>query len=317
MINNTKTDKIYGAFYGVAIGDALGATVEHENKQDIISKYGVLKDIVGGGWLNLKPGEWTDDTEMTLAVAKGIIESKDSPIPKIGEYFLSWASTNPYDMGGTVKASIRAMWTYNLSNYEWISAAKKAHEWLDGKSAGNGALMRTMPVGIAYNDEIDIIYHSIGIAEMTHFDPKAGLTCAVYSLMVHYFLHGEKDKLGVLNKSIESINFILKSLGFEIDDETTKIFFDITEINKNDLIPDGYTVNTLKCALWAFLDSESLEETIINAVNLGGDADTIGAIAGGLAGVYWGYKEIPKRWVKKLRNKKKLNRICKNILKYV
>ncbi|SNX54055.1 ADP-ribosylglycohydrolase family protein [Thermoanaerobacterium sp. RBIITD] len=311
MINNI-TDKIYGAFYGVAIGDALGATVEHERKENIVSKYGVLKDIIGGGWLNLKPGEWTDDTEMTLAVAEGIIENKADPVPKIGEHFLRWAATNPYDIGGTVKTAIRSMWIYNLSNYEWEIAAKKAHEWLDGKSAGNGALMRTIPVGIVYKDEIDIIKRSVAIAKMTHFDPKAGLTCAIYSLMVHYILYGEKDKLRVLNKSI---NFISESI--VVNDEITKIFEDIIEINKNDLIPNGYTINTLKCALWAFLESENPEQAIINAVNLGGDADTIGAIAGGLAGVYWGYKEIPKRWVKKLRNKKKLNKICKSILKYV
>lgn len=102
----TIEDKIKGAFFGVAIGDALGAPLEFMNKKEIQHKYGTVKNMIGGGWLNVDPGEITDDTQMTLAVAKGIIECPDAPEPYVGKYFIDWLKTNPKDVGRTCRVSI-------------------------------------------------------------------------------------------------------------------------------------------------------------------------------------------------------------------
>ena len=91
--------KIRGGLWGVAIGDALGATLEHRWRDEIKAKYGQLREIVGGGWLDLKPGQWTDDAEMTLAVAEGIIEYPKLPVEPIGDRFLKWYRKGPIDIG--------------------------------------------------------------------------------------------------------------------------------------------------------------------------------------------------------------------------
>ena len=100
-------NRIAGALYGVAIGDALGAPLEFMSKEEISRKHGRVTEMIGGGWLNVVPGEITDDTQMTLAVAEGIIEGPDNPIQAIGKRFIEWARSGPKDIGGTCSMSIR------------------------------------------------------------------------------------------------------------------------------------------------------------------------------------------------------------------
>ncbi|KAF1084758.1 ADP-ribosyl-(dinitrogen reductase) glycohydrolase [Sporotomaculum syntrophicum] len=133
-------DKIKGGLYGVAVGDALGATLEFMDQQQIKQKYVQLRDIVGGGWLNLAPGEWTDDTEMTLAVAEGVLMDPYAPISHVGERFLEWLNTNPSDVGNTISA---AHLEY-LNLKDWHMAALRIHD-KGMQTAGNGALMRNTP----------------------------------------------------------------------------------------------------------------------------------------------------------------------------
>ena len=135
-------------------------------------------------------------------------------------------------------------------------------------SAGNGALMRTLPVGIAYKNPLNVYQWAISIAKMTHWDIRAGLTCAVYSLAVRNILDGTLDQYLALTKA-------------------------------------------------AKVEGKDFEDAVVRAVNLGGDADTIGAIAGGLAGVYWGYGAIPDRWLEKFtpEQRTRLDRAAEGLLK--
>lgn len=99
-------DRIAGALYGVAIGDAMGAPLEFMSKDEIARAHGRVTEMIGGGWLNVEPGEITDDTQMTLAVAEGIIENPDDPVKGIGNRFIEWAKSGPKDIGTT--CSMRA-----------------------------------------------------------------------------------------------------------------------------------------------------------------------------------------------------------------
>lgn len=306
-------NRIKGGLYGVAIGDALGATVEFMSRDKIRQKYGELRDIVGGGWLNLRPGEWTDDTEMMLAVAEGIIADPDDPVPHIGLAFIRWRNTNPPDIGNTIRTVFR-IWDRDILTYEqWHMAAERAHRELGGMSAGNGALMRTLPVGIAYKLIPDVYRWAIDIARMTHWDIKAGLTCAVYSLAVREIMNGMTDQYKAIVNAARLVEDILQE---DYTKELKEIIDKPIRKDGSNLKPTGYTVDSLHCAAWAFIGSGSFEETVVNAVNLGGDADTIGAIAGGLAGVYWGYKAIPKRWIEKFSQEQcdRLDRATEGLL---
>lgn len=284
----SKESRIKGGLYGVACGDALGATLEFTT---IDQRKPKLRNIVGGGWLNLQPGEWTDDTEMTLAVARGILEDPEDPIEAIGRHFMTWRATNPPDIGGTIS---RVLSICSQNGGHWHAAAQYLHH-LNGQTAGNGALMRTLPVGLFYRDSAEIFERAISIARMTHWDIRAGLTCAFYCLFVAFMLKDVGSKKAAQAMAMQTMSSIIQDE--DKDYWASRISALLFDINPNKICPNGYTVDSLICALWAFAQHDSLEECIVVAVNLGGDADTIGAIAGGLAGVYYGYEAIPERWI--------------------
>ncbi|MCW2278583.1 ADP-ribosylglycohydrolase family protein [Heliophilum fasciatum] len=170
--------RIRGGVYGCAIGDALGATVEFMAADEINQQYGELRDIVGGGWLDLTPGQWTDDTEMMIAVAEGIIENPKESVPAIGKRFVNWFQTNPPDVGLTIRTVISSV----IRSGEWYESSRKLHEE-SGMTAGNGALMRTLPVGIVYGVSefpSDTLVQAHEIARMTHWDVEASATCGLF-----------------------------------------------------------------------------------------------------------------------------------------
>lgn len=249
-------NKIRGGIYGLAVGDALGATVEFMSKAEIKARYGVLQDIIGGGWLNLRPGDWTDDTEMALAVAEGIIQDPVEPVEHIGEAFLRWRATNPPDIGSTIRAVFN---TWDRLK-DWHRAAEQIHMY-SGKTAGNGALMRTLPLAFVYRDAADLYIRCMEIARMTHWDPEAGLTCYLYCLTARGLLAGLEfakaydDALAILRKVVPP---------GEIGDAAKKLADRLERV-----------------ASWP---EQALRPT------------TVGAVTGGLAGIMYGYEEIPARW---------------------
>ncbi len=272
-------DKIRGALYGVAIGDALGGPLEFMNAEQIKQKYGGrVTEMVGGGWLNLAPGETTDDTAMTLAVCEGIMENASAPIEPIGRRFIEWVNTDPKDIGMTCARSI-ATARENLAagmaaKMAWKKAGINTAMENAERSGGNGALMRTIGPALAYEDEDDRANYTIRIAEMTHYDDLSSDICRYYADAVHHFIKDERDA-GVRTLDMMSV------YGFD------------SWVN-----PSGWVQDSMECAYLAFTTETDFENVLIKAVNLGGDADTIGAIAGGLAGAYYGYDAIPQRWIK-------------------
>lgn len=280
-------DKILGGLMGVACGDALGCTLEFRlppKKQ--------LKNIVGGGVLNWKQGEVTDDTDMTLCVARGILKQPNDPISEIGKEFIKWFDTNPKDIGNTCRLSISNFKRYN----DWKKASDTTNTYMSDKTAGNGTLMRCIPIGLYYTNLDTIIDLSIQQSELTHLNYEASYFCCLYNEIIYRMMKNwDKNKLKKQFKDI---------LGFENIDKDKEL-----------LIPDGYVKNSFICALWCFLNTNSSEQAIIQAVNLGGDSDTIGAITGGLAGVYYGYSSLPKRWTNKILIKDEIINIANKFSK--
>src|SRR5687768_5441546 len=134
-------DRIVGSLLGLACGDALGAPAEFKSQAEVRGRWGTLSEMVGDGpWA---PGEWTDDTGMALCVAEGILEDPDDPIEAIGRRFLEWRKSAK-DVGSTSAAA--------LTGYrgDWPEAARNTPQAKSGKAAGNGSLMRTAPVALAY-----------------------------------------------------------------------------------------------------------------------------------------------------------------------
>lgn len=185
-------DKIAGTLYGVVTGDALGAPLEFMSKEEISRKHGRVTEMIGGGWLNVMPGEITDDTQMTLAVAEGIIEGPDNPVQAIGKRFIAWAKSGPKDIGGTCSMSIR--WAAFLGQNDapdeakWFEASKYTSKANGGRSGGNGALMRTVYPGLYYKDTLMAVETAGAIAQMTHWDKKSTEACNLYTEMIHLII---------------------------------------------------------------------------------------------------------------------------------
>lgn len=274
-------DRVRGALYGVAVGDALGAPLEFMNATQIKQQYGApVREMVGGGWLSLAPGETTDDTDMTLAVCEGIMESPSAPIEPIGRRFIQWVDTQPKDVGMTCMRSIQAARTNLAAGMDaevaWDAAGKRTAEENGDRSGGNGALMRTIGVALAYEDAEERAARTTQIAEMTHYDDLSSDICRYYADAVHRFIKDEQDAGLIPLYTMAGVS----EYGFS-----------------NCVNPSGWAPESMECAFFAFITEGDFENALITAVNLGGDADTIGAIAGGLAGACYGYDAIPQRWI--------------------
>ncbi|NBC72509.1 ADP-ribosyl-[dinitrogen reductase] hydrolase [Paenibacillus sacheonensis] len=263
-------DRIKGGLYGVAVGDALGGTTEFMTSVEIRARYGYVDKIVGGGVWQLEPGEVTDDTMMTLCVAAGILDSPADPMEAIGHHFLAWYRSKPKDIGSTIRRA--------FENYEdqWFEAAFLTDLDL-GQSGGNGSLMRCLPAALAYADMPVMIRVSRMQSKMTHYDERCSDACVIYNRIATRLLQGEEMRKAILK-------------------ETAGTAYDGCIEELPDCEPSGYVVHTFRWVLHILLHASDFSEVVQKAANLGGDSDTIGAIAGGLAGIHCGYQMIPSSY---------------------
>lgn len=275
--------RIRGTLYGVAVGDCLGASVEFMDARDIQRQIGTVTEIMPS-WLDGTVGEGTDDTAMTLAVAEGIMKTGplDDPVEKIGAEFVRWFRNGPVGCGNICyRAIAEASRGGKLSmptRNRWFTAAEKVHRALNGRSGGNGTLMRTAPIGLLLKDSAcDGLAYAA--SKMTHYDDDAALACIVYCEMIGDLIQG-----GSLREVLERL--------------TAKTeYYPVTQDPKFVPFPTGYVKDSFKTALWGLCNERNLEDSLIAIVNLGGDSDTTAAIAGGLAGAAYGLSAIPPRWI--------------------
>lgn len=289
-------DKVRGGLFGVAVGDALGATFEFMAREEILSRHGSKREMVGGGWLGLQPGEVTDDTDMTLCVARGIIASPQDPVEEIGRQFLAWYQTDPKDVGATIRTALGA---YTKTG-DWEQARALTWQRHGGRVAGNGCLMRTLPISFAYFQAPDLLSKfSREVAFLTHPDPLAAEACLFYNVLAKELLLGE-DPWSAFKRARSLVQH--EQLAGRLDS--------FQSLALEELQPTGYVVDTLEAALWCFFNGENIIDAIESAVNLGGDADTVAAICGGLAGTYWGCSSLPERWWSRLLRKEELDQLA-------
>lgn len=252
-MNMRMRNKIAGAIYGFAIGDAMGATTEFMTAEQIQKKHGQVNDIIGGGWLGLHPGEITDDTQMTMCVMSAIMRQPET-VEEFRKYcednFILWVNSKPKDIGAQCARAIHD-----------LMFGKKTP--VDSQARGNGSLMRAMPLAV-----LGLHFHNMVQGQITHNNKFCSNIILEYSRMVQDYLN-DKDN----NKYIRKIKGLLE--------------------------PTGYILNTFNNSVY-WSKKNSFEEAIIGAVNHGGDADTIAAITGSLAGAKFGYNAIPEKWINQL-----------------
>ena len=260
------------AYLGLAIGDALGATVEFMTPNEIRHQIGLHCEITGGGWLRLKAGKVTDDTTMSLALGESIIARGHVDAKAAAEAFDAWMRAKPVDIGNTVR---RNLITFRKTGKPEAPASE--HD------AGNGAAMRVLPVALACYGQPEKMTISANRAQahVTHHNTLSDAACETLILMVQDFLAGR-----------DAVEVERERAGKLVTEFPVFAYYKRQREN-----PSGFVVDTIQAVFQSFFATETFEDCLVDVVNRGGDADTTGAIAGMLAGARYGMESIPKRWL--------------------
>lgn len=285
-----KEDRIRGSLVGLALGDAIGTTLEFKPRDS----YDPIDDLVGGGPFELEPGQWTDDTSMALCLANSLIECKGfDPLDQMKRY-ARWyregycsSTGNCFDIGATVET---ALLSFESSGNPFSGST-------DPWSAGNGSIMRLAPVPIYYNNNLrDAINYSGESSKTTHGTEESVAGCHLLGSVLWHLLNGT-GKHALLGQSTQAIADLGIKLPKKIADIAQGTFH--TKL-RNEIRGSGYVVDSLEAALWCFYQTETYRDAILLSANLGDDADTTAAVCGQIAGAYYGYDSIPKEWIERL-----------------
>lgn len=285
MGDAVQRDRFIGCLVGLAVGDALGAPLEFVTRDEIHATHGQVREMIGGGWLSVDPGEWTDDTGMTLALAESILTCRDVNPADIATRFVAWAATRPKDIGNITRSALR----YHEEGLAWDAVGPRVCADLAGRCAGNGSLMRCAPVGLFRAFDIPALEKdSLRTSSVTHAHPEATWSAVAVNLAIADLLAGRRAGL-------------IERIAPRIENEAVRrALLAAPGLRRSAVRSGGYVLDTLAAAFWALANHDGFEEVVVAAVNLGDDADTVGAIAGALAGAREGARAIPDRWISQL-----------------
>jgi ADP-ribosyl-[dinitrogen reductase] hydrolase len=273
-----------GALLGLACGDAVGTTVEFMPR----GSFAPVTDMIGGGPFSLAAGKWTDDTSMALCLAESLIQTgRCDPTDQMARYanwyeWGYWSSTGVcFDIGLTTKAAI----------HQFLLTGEALAGSPDPQAAGNGSLMRLAPVAMRFaHDEQLVQDMAVLSSQTTHAAAECLDSCRVFAVALSRALRG-LPKVRVLD---------LAGLPIESAKIRAIVAADHTAKPAGQIMGSGYVVDSLEAALWCYARHDNYRDTVLEAVNLGDDADTTAAIAGQIAGATYGVAGIPSSWIDRL-----------------
>lgn len=282
--------KFYEAIMGLVVGDALGVPYEFKQRDSFKAE-----DMIGYGTHNQHPGTWSDDSSMTLATVESMARLGKIDLQSIMHNFFNWRYMGKFtphgdvfDIGGTTQ---RAIDRYYLG-FPIDQCGGRGE--MDN---GNGSLMRILPIAFVPKP-FENVHQVSGV---THNHPISRNACELYIAAARDLLFGGK-KGSVLNT--------FRFLDYRQPFDRLK---QLDRLTRDEIKSSGYVVDTLEAALWCFLKADSYRECVLMAVNLGGDTDTIAAVAGGLAGIYYGIggdQGIPEEWIDQIVKKDMIKDLC-------
>ena len=300
-----REDRVAGALVGMAAGDALGAGYEFAPPPR-----GEVA-MIGGGLGDFAPGEWTDDTSMAVCIAE-VTATGRLGLDPIGERFLAWLHSGPPDIGISTAAVLRAADAARASSADTAeehpagaaaALATAAARYLADHprgGAGNGALMRTAPVALLHlGDDAGLATDARAVAELTHADPLAGDSCVLWCVAI--------DR-AVREGRFDGVHDALAQLPAPRRARWAAALADAEEQPLGTFTANGFTVTALQAAYAAVVQTPvpaadpagHLEAALTAAVRIGGDTDTVAAIAGMLLGARWGATAVPSAWYRML-----------------
>jgi ADP-ribosyl-[dinitrogen reductase] hydrolase len=277
-------DRFRGTLLGLAAGEALGTPAEFLTAEQVVEKYGVIAEMIGGGVYDVAPGEITDATEMMLCLATSLADNGGFEPEDIMARYAAWLDSQPRHVSLTVRA---ALISYR-SGTHWDVASRRAFEILGGPTAGNGSLIRCAPVGLFYATDAPT-RHEMSHREsmLTHFDRLAGWSCAAFNDLI------SAARTGDLRVEIPAIAHTFE----DEDKRVAAVLRDTPDAEVEEVVSSSFVLDTLQTALWTVLHGADFEHAVTIAVNMGNDATAAGATTGALAGAVYGESGIPARWL--------------------
>ncbi|MBL3654510.1 ADP-ribosylglycohydrolase family protein [Fulvivirga sediminis] len=303
-----ELEKIKSAFLGQAIGDALGVPVEFSSREHLAKN--PVKDYMGYMCWNQPPGTFSDDSSMMFCTAESLCLGFD--IEDMAKRFVKWykegywgARHELFDIGGTTR--------YSLDRIVNGESAYYSGDFFP-ESNGNGSLMRILPLVFYLQNEPDRAkrYEIIKqVSSITHAHFRSVMSCFIF---VEYGIQlMTDDKHKALQKAADHVKAFIATKNF--NQEEVRLFdrvlnLDITHLPAEQIASEGYVLHSLESSIWCLLTTDSYVESVLKAVNLGGDTDTTAAINGGLAGLYYGLNNIPDNWKAGLARVTDIEKLC-------
>ncbi|HBB31613.1 MAG TPA: hypothetical protein DDZ80_26295 [Cyanobacteria bacterium UBA8803] len=293
--------KILAGLMGVCVGDALGVPVEFTSRADRLKS--PVTSMQGYGTYNQPPGTWSDDSSMTFCLAESLCGGFS--LEAIAQSFCRWYSEGywtphgqVFDIGGTTCDAIERL-------QEGVLPVESggSEEW----SNGNGSLMRILPLAY-YHKSLEfqqLIERVHQVSSITHAHPRCQMACGIYISIAISLLEGDELTAAYLH-GVESVRELYNQLPYILElPRFTRVFSgEIGRLPVDEIRSSGYAIHTLEAALWCLLNTTSYPEAVLKAVNLGEDTDTTAAVAGGLAGIYYGVEDIPIEWINQIARKR-------------
>ena len=306
--------ELFGGIIGLCIADALGVPVEFNDRETLMRT--PVTDMRGYGTHNQSPGTWSDDTSMTLCLLDSLAYGLD--YQDIMQKFLWWYNKAEYTAHGEV-FDIGGATHKAIMNYAKGTAALNCGGTSEYDN-GNGSLMRILPLafylreryGSSYTDSdesFDIIHN---VSALTHAHKRSQIACGIYLSVAESLFESSNVKNGIFSGINKSKYYYNNNVDFAKELQHYKRIFgdDFADFQQKDIKSSGYVVDTLEAALWCLLNTHSYRDCVLRAVNLGGDTDTIAAVAGGLAGLY--YRAIPENWLNQIPRLDYIKQLCSN-----
>ncbi len=294
---------------GFVVADALGVPYEFVKREDL-DEY-PINDMIGHGTYNQPKGSFSDDSSMILCTIDSIICKKEIDYDEIMSRFLKWYNDGEYTPNGKCfdigKTTIKGLSNYEIGISPLKCGSKKERD------NGNGSLMRILP--IAYyigpkdhleSEDVDLIYN---ISRLTHSHIRCLISCHIYCEIICNLLKNDGNLRELISKSIDNI------IGYYKDKDEREEFNNhfrriidksIFDESRDNISSKGYVISSLEAALWSLVNTTNYKDAVLKAANLGEDTDTIAAISGGIAGIYYGYEHIPEDWVNSIIKKDKI-----------
>ncbi len=291
-------ERFRGCLLGLAAGDAVGTAVEFKPR----GTFEPVTDMTGGGPFGVPAGAWTDDTSMALCLATSLLEKNGFDAQDQMERYWRWyqegymSSTGRcFDIGTT---TLNALENFHSLGNPFSGST-------DQNSAGNGSIMRLAPVVMLYYPDLEAVLHySVKSSRTTHATLECLEACQILSGVIYRAFQGKKkQEVLVASDQVLLTSDVLKEISYG----------DYFEKADSQIQGTGYVVQSLEAALWSFWTTDSFEEAILKAVNLGDDADTTAAVCGQVAGAYYGETGISQHWLEKLVMREEISSLAERL----